>query len=166
MVRTLTVGALAYVALVLLLRFTGKRTLSKWNAFDLIVTIALGSALASAVLSKETSLSQGVTGFTLLVLLQMVITWLSVRLRWFQRVVKSTPVLLLYRGELRRDALRHERVTDGEVRAAVRNHGVARLEDVHAVVLETDGSFSVIDETDGHASALDDVEGYGDAGAA
>jgi uncharacterized membrane protein YcaP (DUF421 family) len=58
--RTAIVGVLAYAALVVLLRISGKRTLAKMNAFDLVVTVALGSTLATILLSKEVSLASGV----------------------------------------------------------------------------------------------------------
>lgn len=57
--RVLVVGTLAYLALVAWLRVTEKRTVSKWNAFDLIVTIALGSTLATVLLSKQVALVEG-----------------------------------------------------------------------------------------------------------
>ena len=75
--RVLLVGTLAYVALVLLLRISGKRTLSKLNAFDLVVTVALGSTLATVLLSKSVALAEGVLALGLLILLQYVIAWLS-----------------------------------------------------------------------------------------
>lgn len=50
--RTFLVGVMAYVILAAFLRVSGKRTLSKMNAFDLIVTVALGSTLATVLLSK------------------------------------------------------------------------------------------------------------------
>lgn len=158
--RTAMVGALAYGAMVFLLRISGKRTLSKWNAFDLIVTVALGSSLATAILSETTSLAQGVTAFALLILLQLALTWLSVHSTLVQRIVKAQPTLLLYKGEFRVEALRQERVTESEVRAALRTQGVSALDQVDAVVLETDGSFSVIRELGrGKNSTLMDVEG-------
>lgn len=158
--RTCLVGTLAYAAIVLLLRVSGKRTLSKWNAFDFVVTIALGSSLATAILSPQTSLTQGVAAFALLILLQLVITWLSVRSAIVRRVVKARPSLLLYQGRFREDAMRRERVTESEVRAALRTQGIADLGQVDAVVLETDGSFSVIREIGaGKTSTLVDVEG-------
>ena len=49
--RTLILGFMSYVGLVILLRASGKRALSKMNAFDLIVTVALGSTLATVLLS-------------------------------------------------------------------------------------------------------------------
>jgi uncharacterized membrane protein YcaP (DUF421 family) len=148
------------MALVFLLRVSGKRTLSKWNAFDLVVTVAFGSTLATALLSKDTTLVQGVLAFGLLVGLQWSITWLSVRSVTVERWVKAQPRLLLFRGQLRQEALQQERVTESELRAALREQGITALEDVEAVVLETDGSFSVLKQRGSSASALADVEGY------
>ena len=61
--RTALIGTLAYLALVLLLRVSGKRTLSQMNAFDFIVTVALGSTLATVLLSSSVSLARGGAGF-------------------------------------------------------------------------------------------------------
>jgi uncharacterized membrane protein YcaP (DUF421 family) len=142
--RTLVVGAVAYIALVGLLRISGKRTLSKMNAFDLVVTVALGSTLATVLLSRDVPLADGVVAFLVLVGMQFLITASSLRSRRIARAVKSEPRALLYRGALLHDALGEERVLVEEVQAALRAHGFARYEDVHLVVLETDGSFTAI----------------------
>lgn len=158
--RTLLVGVLAYTALVFVLRLTGKRTLSKWNAFDFVVTVALGSSLATAILSKEVSLLQGGLAFTLLVLLQFAVTWLSVRFEKLQKLFKAKPTLLLYQGQFQRHLMLRERVTEAEIRAALRGQGLSAVETVGAVILETDGSFSVIKDLGQlSASALVDVLG-------
>ena len=122
--RVVIVGTLAYMALVLLLRVSGKRTLSKMNAFDLIVTVAFGSTLASILLSKDVALAEGITAFALLIGLQYIITWLSVRSDWVENLVKSEPALLFFQGRFLQEALRRERVTEAEVRAAVRSQGL------------------------------------------
>ncbi|MDT8387800.1 MAG: DUF421 domain-containing protein [Thiogranum sp.] len=156
--RTLIVGLLAYVALVFLLRISGKRTLSKWNAFDFIVTVALGSSLATALLSRQVPLTQGIAGFALLIMLQYAVTWLSVRFRPVRRLVKAEPRLLFRRGEFLRDAMARERVTESEILAALRGQGIANTAQVEAVVLETDGSFSIVkDREQGPRSTLVDV---------
>ena len=142
--RCVVVGVLAYGALVFLLRVSGKRTLSKMNAFDLIVTVALGSTLATVLLSKDVALLEGALAFALLIVLQFVLTWLSVRSKAVQGFVKSEPTLLLQRGRLLRRAMKAERVTEEEIRAAVRAQGIGSLEDVAALVLETDGTFTVL----------------------
>lgn len=166
LVRILVVGTCAYAGLILILRVTGKRTLSKMNAFDFVVTVALGSTFASAVLSSDVSLSEALLAFAMLCGLQFVIAFVSVRSRRLQHLVKSEPALLVYDGAILRDALRRERVTEDEVLAAVRSSGKATLASAYAVVLETDGSFSVLDAPNsGPADTLRHVKGRAEAAA-
>ncbi len=149
LLRTLVVGSLAYVALIVFLRVAGKRTLAKMNAFDLVVTVALGSTLATVLLTKDIPLAEGALAFALLIGLQFVVTWTSVRTRWVRQLATGEPVMLLYCGEVLPASLRRSRVTEDELRAAVRAAGIDSLDRVRAVVLETDGSFSVVRLGDG-----------------
>ena len=142
--RVIVVGILAYAGLILLLRISGNRTLSKMNAFDLVVTVAFGSTLSTILVNKNVSLALGLAALALLVLLQLVITWCSVRSSLINGIVKTTPTLLLLDGQLRHDALKRARITRDEVMAAVRQQGHGALADIDAVILETDGSLSVI----------------------
>ena len=159
--RVAVVGTLAYVGLVALLRVSGKRTLSKMNAFDLVVTVALGSTLATVLLSKDVALAEGILAFALLIGLQFAITWLSVRSATVRRFAKAEPTLLLHRGRLLREAMRRERVTEPEILAAVRSQGIASLDEVEAVVLETDASFTTIRaKDDTPTSVLASVRGH------
>lgn len=145
--RIVVVGTLAYAALVIFLRVSGKRTLSKLNAFDLVITVALGSTLSAVLLDKTISLSEGAVAFGLLILLQYILSAGSVRWERFEKGVKSEPTLLLHRGEFLSAAMRRERITRSELLAAVRASGAKDLEGTRAVVLENDGSLSVIRET-------------------
>lgn len=159
LLQRMIVGATAYVAVVVLLRVSGKRTLAKWNAFDLIVTVAFGSILATALVSQTVSLLQIVLAFATLIVLQFLVTRTSAGSRRFERLVKSRPTLLLYRGELLAELMLEERVTKAEVLAALREAGIGDLRDAAAVVLETDGSFSVIASLkEGAENTLGDVE--------
>ncbi|CAN5647987.1 DUF421 domain-containing protein [soil metagenome] len=156
--RTALVGTLAYLALVLLLRVSGKRTLSKMNAFDFIVTVALGSTLATILLSSSVSLARGVLAFVVLILLQFIITWLSVRSPAIRRLVKAEPTLLVHKGEFLTGAMKQERVTEEEIRAAMRSQGISAVEEVEAVVLETTSDLSVVMKPSGEsASTLSDT---------
>jgi uncharacterized membrane protein YcaP (DUF421 family) len=150
--RVLVVGTLAYVALVAILRISGKRTLTKLNAFDLVVTVALGSTLATVLLSKSVALAEGVLAMALLVFLQFAITWLSVRSSRFQQVVKSEPTLIMHQGRFLDGAMRTQRITREEIMAALRSNGLADAADVAAVVLETDGTIAVIKSADPNAA--------------
>lgn len=142
--RTIVVGSLGYAALVLSLRVSGKRTLAQLNIFDLVVTIALGSTLASVFLSSTVSLAQGITAFLTLILLQLVVAWTSVRSRHFAKIVRSEPALLVHDGRIIESALRRNRVTESELRAVLRNNKRPELSQIRAVILESDGTFSVL----------------------
>nr|AVH79514.1 hypothetical protein [Synechococcus sp. PCC 9341] len=159
--NTAIVGIFAYIGVIILLRISGKRTLSKWNSFDFVVTIAFGSILAAMLLSSNTSLAQGLVGFGLLVLFQYLLTWIAARSSIVQQLIKAKPTLLLYQGKMLDSTIKNERVSEGEILAAIRASGISSVEDVEAVVLETDGSFSVIKEKPSNSdSAFKDVQGY------
>jgi uncharacterized membrane protein YcaP (DUF421 family) len=158
--RVAVMALCAYVPLVFLLRITGKRTLSKMNAFDFVVTVALGSTLATILLSREVTLSEGVLALAMLIFLQLAVTWLSVRSDQFQKLIKATPRLLYHQGKFVADALIAERVTIEEVLAAARAEGQADLQQIVSVVLETDGTFSIITgHVSGARSTLKNVVG-------
>jgi uncharacterized membrane protein YcaP (DUF421 family) len=143
LLRVLLVGTAAYIALIVMLRASGKRTLSKMNAFDLIVTVALGSTLATVLLSRSVPLAEGVLALALLIYLQYAITWASVRSDRIKRLVKSEPTLLVHKGEYLDAALVRQRVTRDEVEAALRQSGQRTMSKGTSVVLETDGSMTV-----------------------
>lgn len=155
LVRVLAVGTAAYASLVLLLRLSGKRTLAKLNAFDLVVTVALGSTLATILLSTDVSWTEGALALVLLVGLQLVVAWTTTRWPASRRALTARPSLLLWHGEVREDALRRHRVSLSELRQAVRSSGSGDLSRTGAVVLESDGTLSVVPASSlGDASAL------------
>jgi uncharacterized membrane protein YcaP (DUF421 family) len=142
-------AVVAYAAVVLLLRIGGKRTLSDMNAFDFVVTVALGTMLGSTILTDGVSVSEGVLGLSVLVALQALIAALSARSSAVRRVVKAEPTLVVHRGAILRNAMRAQRLSEAEVLAAIRAAGEADLGDVHAVVLETNGNLSVVSAAPG-----------------
>ncbi|MEW2634938.1 YetF domain-containing protein [Streptomyces sp. NPDC048389] len=151
-------AGLAYVLLITAVRASGKRALSKMNAFDLVVTVALGSTLATILLNRQVSLAEGALALALLVALQFITAWTSVRFGSVRRLVKAQPTLLLRDGHMLRSAMTEQRVTPDEVCQAIRTQGIGAIEDVGAVVLETDGGFSVVPRSQfGSGSALNGV---------
>ena len=145
--RTAILGVLSYVCLILFLRVSGKRTLSKMNAFDFIVTVALGSTLATILLNKQIALVEGLLALALLITLQFCVTWAAVRWPRLESLVKNEPALLVHLGEFLPAAMRRERVTESEIRSAVRGSGFSDIKPGLSVVLETDGTFSVVTES-------------------
>jgi uncharacterized membrane protein YcaP (DUF421 family) len=150
--RVVVAGVCAYAALVVMLRISGKRTLSKMNAFDLVVTVALGSTLSSVVTSKDVAIVDGLVALGLLIGLQYLVAWVSSRWSAVAAAVKSEPRLVFHRGRFARAAMRAERLTEGEILASIRASAVPRLEDVEAVILESNGDLVVV------RKAADDAE--------
>ncbi|QYH19716.1 DUF421 domain-containing protein [Corynebacterium aquatimens] len=141
---TVVKGLIIYVTLIVMLRISGKRSLSKFNIFDFIITIAIGSIFASTLTTQDLKLAQSVTAIVVLLGGQWLISRLAFRSDGFERLIKADPALLFFSGEYLLDTMRTERVTKREILQAVRNSGAASLDDVQAVILETDGTISVI----------------------
>ncbi|SOE11650.1 uncharacterized protein DUF421 [Hoeflea halophila] len=143
--RVLVTGILAYAALIVMLRTSGKRTLSKFNAFDFIITICLGSMLSSIIITRSVPLVEGIVALALLISLQFGITWLSVRFKPVENLIKSEPRLLVHRGVYQEAAMWRERVPVEEIMAALHENGKTDLTADTSVVLETDGSLNVFE---------------------
>ncbi|WMT90132.1 YetF domain-containing protein [Pelagibacterium sp. H642] len=147
--RTVLVGTLAYVVLVLFLRISGKRTLAKLNAFDLVVTVALGSTLSAILLQESIALAEGAVALGLLIALQYAVTFGSVRSKKFAKAVRSEPSLLARNGKFCTDTMLKQRVTEGEAMSAIRSAGGSDLDAVDFLILESDGTLSVGLKSDG-----------------
>jgi uncharacterized membrane protein YcaP (DUF421 family) len=161
--RSLILAFFAYAALVILLRISGKRTLSKLNVFDFVFVVALGSVLADTILSSNTTLADGVTAFVVLMGMQVVLSYLCVASHRLDHIINGEPTLLYHRGTFLTEAMKRERVTKEEMLASIRNVNVRKFDDIDAVVLETDGTFSIVWRFDNDKeSSLMDVEGHED----
>ncbi|MCC5894616.1 MAG: DUF421 domain-containing protein [Alkalibacterium sp.] len=146
-IRMIGVGFGSYIVIVLVLRLSGKRTLSKMNAFDFIVTVALGSVLANIIVNHETLFWEGLVAFCLLVFLQYISTWLSVRSSTVRSILKSRPALVYYSDEYDEKTMRKERITKIEIMQAIRKDGYVSLDEIAAVILETDGTLTVMEKS-------------------
>ena len=145
--QMLLVGLIFYVALVFLLRISGKRSLAKMNMFDFVVTVALGSMLANVALAG-TPLIDALFAISMLLGLQYLISWLSVHYDKFDEFIKPPPTLVMYDGEYIERALTKARVSPRELDENIRQNGFTSKDDVFAVILETTGELSVIGRTD------------------
>jgi uncharacterized membrane protein YcaP (DUF421 family) len=144
LVRTAVLVVGSYLCLVGMLRIAGKRTLSRLDPADFVITTALGSSMASIAIAHDGSLSLGAVTFAAFIFVQWLVNRWQSRSRIARMLVKPTPRLLFFRGEFRRDTMRHESIAEHEILMAIRKHGHAALAQIEAVVLEPDSSLSVI----------------------
>jgi uncharacterized membrane protein YcaP (DUF421 family) len=156
--RVVLFSAIAYLTLLTLIRVTGKRTIAKMNPGDFAIIVAIGSVAASTIVDTAVSLVEGVAAVGALIALQFGSEWLTSRSSWIRRVADGQPVLLAYRGTLLQDAMQREHIHEEDILAVARQHGIGRLSDLHAVVLEVDGSLSVVPSWHAGDDTLKDVD--------
>jgi uncharacterized membrane protein YcaP (DUF421 family) len=149
---------LAYVSIIFLLRVSGKRTLSKMNAFDFIVTVAIGSVLASIATRKNVTLADGLAVLSVLIFMQFLLSWLSVRFKSFKKFISNPPSMLLYKGQLLYENMKRERITVEEINNSARKKGYSNLKDLDIVILEPTGDITIIKNLTEPAETVSDVE--------
>ncbi len=144
-----------FVFIVVFIRLSGKRTTSQMNNFDWIVLVAIGSLASSGVMLKDVSVSDAVLAIVTITLLQWLTTWLANRYEWFAGLIKSPPRMLTHKGEFLKEAMRDERVSEAEIRLALRQQGYTSVEDANWVILESNGNMTVIPRQDKDLSDAD-----------
>jgi uncharacterized membrane protein YcaP (DUF421 family) len=141
-------AAVAYLVIVATLRAIGEQALAKMRAYDLIVTVTLGSVVASIAFSRNTALVDGIAIMITFVLMQEMIRWAQSRSKAVRKIVIEPPRLVVWDGHVLADRVRRWHLTIEEIRAAVRRAGIAGISEVQAVVLENDGDWSVVRRRD------------------
>lgn len=142
--RVLFITSTGYLTLLVLLRVSGQRTLSQMTAFDLVITVTLGSAFGRVITAREVALVEVVAAFGTLILLQVVVAWLWGRSSAMRDRLHPQPALLYLDGEVVEAALRTHHLTEQDLVSAARQDGLGSLDEVRAIVLEGNGSFAVI----------------------
>ncbi len=137
-------AAVAYLILLLAVRLIGRRMASMMAPFDIVVLFLFGGALMAAVLGDDHSMTAAVSVVFSIGLMHVSVSALKARLPWIGRLVDGTPVVVFERGHWHQDRMRHLRMLESDVMAAVRQPGLMRLEQVRYAVVERDGKISVI----------------------
>ncbi|MGI0105228.1 DUF421 domain-containing protein [Salinimicrobium sp. WS361] len=140
-----------YTAIILFTRLAGKRSFSKMSSFDFAMTVAIGSIIASTVLSKNVSLSSGILGLALIYGLQISVAFFR-RYKGVGEAVDNSPLMLMDGQKILTHNLRRAKVTEGDLRSKLREANVLNLSQVRAVVFETTGDISVL-----HSNSEDEI---------
>ena len=136
-----TVGI--YLALVVLVRVVGQRSLASMSSFDLGCVVALGAILGRTVLLEAPTLLIGLVGLVTFFAMQGVLGALRQNKR-FDRLINRAPILLMREGELLPENMRRAHVAEDELRQRLRMAGVHRLDQVHCMILERNGAVTVV----------------------
>jgi uncharacterized membrane protein YcaP (DUF421 family) len=140
-----------YLFLIVAMRISGKREVGQMSVLELVVILVISDAVQNSMVGDNVTIWGGLVAVLTLLLLDYGLNALAGRSRRLRAAVEGEPRLLVRDGKILTRALRQEKVEVDEVRAAIREHGILRIEDVRLAVLETDGTISVIPR-DEHAS--------------
>jgi uncharacterized membrane protein YcaP (DUF421 family) len=136
-----------YICTIVYTRLAGKRSFSKMSSFDFAMTVAIGSILATTILSKSTSLLQGAVGLASVYVLQLFVALLR-RNKQFQKLVDNKPVLLMDGQEILHENLKKSHVTLDDLKSKLREANVLELNQVRAVIFEATGDIAVLHTKD------------------
>lgn len=149
---------IAFITLFFFVRISGKRTLAKLNAFDFVVTVALGSTLSYMMLAIV-PLIEGAIVLFLIIILQYIFAKTARSSRKMEKLINAMPSLIFYDGNFIEKTMAKEAITKGEVFSTIRNSGIDQIEDVKAVVMELNGQITVVRKSNGNGiSSLDDIK--------
>lgn len=134
-------AAIVYVALLILLRLSGKHTVGELSIFDLIVVIVIGSAVRTALLGTDKSVLGGLLVVAVLLLLDYVGAFLSARYRKAEHVLNGKPVLIARDGVVFHDVLKQCNVAPGTFQSAMRSHSLTAGQ-IDQAILEANGNIT------------------------
>ena len=137
-----------YFFLILFTRIVGLRSFSKLSSYDMAMTVGIGSILASTVLSKSTSLLQGVFAIGMLFLLQALLSIVRRKFKPIKALIDNQPIILMANGEYLWDNLREAKLSTDDIKQILRKNGIKAKSEVFAVIMETTADISVIKHSD------------------
>ncbi|HNP68840.1 DUF421 domain-containing protein [Aequorivita flava] len=132
-----------YLLVILFTRIFGKRSFSKMSSFDFAMTVAVGSLIATTVLSSTVSLAEGALGLLAIYFFQLTAAFFR-RYKPFRKAIDNTPLLLMEKDIILYNNLKKARVTEGDLRAQLRKANVSDYSEIEAVVFETTGDITVL----------------------
>jgi len=137
-------ATIIYWFLWLVVRGTGKRSLSELTPLDLLITIVLGDFVQQGVTEEDMSMTGAIIVVSTFVAWMLMGDALSRRSRRVERALEGEAVIVVRDGTPDIDRLRVERLTIEDLLGAARGAGFGGLADVRFAVLEHDGKFSFI----------------------
>lgn len=140
-IRTVVV----YVALLVIFRLAGKRTLTRITTFDFILLLIIGDTVQTALLDGDDSLSGGLLVVVSLVAMDVAMSLIKQRSKTVEKLVDGVPVVIVANGEMIKERADKERIDEADVLQEAREQqGITRLDQIQYAVLERSGGITII----------------------
>lgn len=137
-------GTAMYLFLFVLFRVVIRRRVGAVGMADMLVLVIIADASQNAMAGDYKTVTEGALLVGTIVFWNVFIDWLSYRVPALRPWLEPPPLLLVRDGRILHRNLRHEFVTEDELRSKLREHGIEDLSKVRKAYMESDGGVSVI----------------------
>lgn len=137
-------GTIMFWFLFLIFRFVIRRDVGAVGIGDLLILVIVADAAQNAMAGESSTIGDGMVLVATLIFWNVLLDWVSYRLPVFRRFAEPRPICLVRNGQLMKDSMRKELITDDELWSKLRQSGIESLEQVKAAYMEDDGQISVI----------------------
>ena len=138
-------AAAMYLALMVLFKIAGRRSLAELTTFDFVLLMIIGEATQQALLGDDFSLTNSVLVIITLIAIDFGLSLLKQRSTWASRLISGEPTIIIDNCKLLHERLRHARIGEADVMEAARSsQGIETLDQIKFAILERNGKISVI----------------------
>lgn len=136
-------GSLVYLAVLIMVRLSGKRTIGEFSPFDVIVMLLIAEAASPSLTGGDVSIPAGLLVVATLIAWNFLAAFISTRSRAVDKLLEGAPVVLIRNGVLLHDALRRNNMPESELREVMRSRQIQHVDDVALALLEPGGEVSL-----------------------
>ena len=142
---SLHIVALFTVALIVV-RLMGNRTVGQLSPFDFIIMVGIGDIIVTASMDKNQTMLNGIEGLVTLLVLQQLLSYLSLKNITLRKWVEGTPVTLIQDGKIIQQNFIKTHFNYDDLRQELHKQGMdmTDLPDIKLARLESCGTFSII----------------------
>lgn len=138
-------AAMIYLALMIILRVAGKRSLAQITTFDFVLLLIIGEATQQALLGQDFSLTNAIIVIVTLVGLDIGLSLIKRHSKTIDKVLDDVPLVIVEDGVALKDRMAKARVDEEDVLSAARHlQGLERLDQIRYAVLERSGGISIV----------------------
>jgi uncharacterized membrane protein YcaP (DUF421 family) len=138
-------GVVVYLFLLLVFRLAGKRSLASITVFDFVLVLIISETVQQALIDNDNSMTNAALLVITLIAFDIFLATLKDKSQTLHKIFDSNPVVIIRQGEVLRDRMEKERVSEDDVLAAARElQGTRRIADIDYAVLEESGQITII----------------------
>jgi uncharacterized membrane protein YcaP (DUF421 family) len=128
----------------LITRIAGRRQLSEFEPFDVILLVVLGDLVQQGITQSDESVTGTLIVISTITLLSVAVGWLSFRFARVRLITEGEPIILIHDGQIIEANLRRERLTRNDLEEEARQQQLTSLDQVRWAILEDGGTISII----------------------